>query len=114
MIGQIDIFTYIQEQKTENKDNSYMEYLAEHFRELSERWKVSHPNMLENLLDNKTVATFNKIFLFTLVHYFKGNMGIYYGARFDKKEHTIEIYRIGKECDKVICNGTIEELLSYL
>lgn len=113
MNEQMDIFQYMQEQ-----GGDYIKSLARCLKVWDKIWKFGY---LEELKEESTLDMLHNTFLNMKTHYFKLNGNVYdndgedvYGARIDKKENVLMIYKCGKDPDKIIAIEPIERLVEEL
>ena len=113
MIGQMNILDYLDQQEV-----NYIKSLARCLKKWDRIWQFGY---LEKLKQDSTLDMLHKTFLNMKTHFFKLNGNVYdsdgediYGAKIDKKENVLRIYKCGKEPDKIIATEPIEKLLSEL
>lgn len=119
---QYNIFDYLDTNNVVNIvpiERNYIEGLVAGLITWDKRWGYGY---LEEFKKEGTVkALFNTFCKGTNTHFFKFGGNMYwtdgedvYGARFDKKEGTIDIYKTGKDSEKILATESIEKLVEEL
>ena len=110
---QYNIFDYLEQQ-----DIDYVKYLANYLKEWVKEWNYDY---LIKLKEKNTIEVFLRNFCkFTKTHFFNLTGILYdddadlYGARVDKKDNTVSIYKCGNDKDKILATEPIERLVEEL
>lgn len=113
MDGQMHILEYLG-----NEEINYIKSLACWLKAWDGIWNMGY---LEKLKNEKTLSMFYQTFGNREAHYFKINGNMYetdgkevYGAKIDKKEDVLRIYKCGNESENIIATEPVEKLLDKL
>ena len=107
MYGQVDLFSYMADRNNDNLIPALVDGLKKH----CQKWDY---DFVEKLKKNPTSENFIKIFCrITYTYYFEHQEDMY-GAKFNKSDLTVRIYKCGKNHEKILLECSISDVLKQL